>query len=287
MTYHSVWRQFNSFLIQLDYIPPIWEERVELYCVHLVKNLKVQSSTLRSYVSAIKSKLEADGYKWSSKLLLLNSLTCSCREQNDTVLNRLPIQKPLLDLILFQVSRIHTKSNESEYLRILYQTVFLTQYYGLMRVGEVASGPHALLVTNVYVSDGQQVKLVLYSSKTHGKNTRPQKIRINAIHRNKKGVHFFCPVKAINEYISVRKGYRDSNEQFFIFNNYAPLTPNDVRKTLRKALANLNLDPDIYDTHSFRIGRATDMFFKEHVDIESIKKIGRWESNAVYKYLRE
>ena len=67
--------------------------------------------------------------------------------------------------------------------------------------------------------------------------------------------------------------------------NNSPVKPNEVRCVLRQCIDRLGLDSQNYDTHSFRIGRATDQF-KQGIDVEQIKKVGRWESNAVYKYLR-
>ena len=71
----------------------------------------------------------------------------------------------------------------------------------------------------------------------------------------------------------------------FVFQDNTPVKPSHVRSVLRTALNNLGLDGENYDTHSFRIGRATDQF-KNKVEIDRIKRFGRWESNAVYSYLR-
>ena len=52
-TYLSVWRQFNSFILSLDVKPKLWEDRATLFIGYLI-NRGVQSSTVKSYVSAIK-----------------------------------------------------------------------------------------------------------------------------------------------------------------------------------------------------------------------------------------
>ena len=51
--YLSVWRQFNKFVIKLDIKPQTWEEKVSLFLAQLVDS-GAQSSTIKSYVSAIK-----------------------------------------------------------------------------------------------------------------------------------------------------------------------------------------------------------------------------------------
>ena len=64
--YLAIWRHFNKFLIKLDRRPPLWEDRVSLFSAYLIEHRKVQSSTLRSYISAIKRILTDDGYEWNN-----------------------------------------------------------------------------------------------------------------------------------------------------------------------------------------------------------------------------
>ena len=54
----------------------------------------------------------------------------------------------------------------------------------------------------------------------------------------------------------------------------------------KKSIKKLNLDCRLYNTHSFRIGRCSDLL-KMGVPIEKIKLMGRWKSNAVFKYVRQ
>ena len=55
--YHVIWKLFCKFLICLDYRPPNWADRLTLFVGYLVQQKK-QSSTVRSYISAIKSILK-------------------------------------------------------------------------------------------------------------------------------------------------------------------------------------------------------------------------------------
>ena len=64
-TYLSVWRQLNKFVISLDYKTDLsWEQRTVLFGAYLVDK-GIQSSTLKSYFSAIKHILKQDGYDWN------------------------------------------------------------------------------------------------------------------------------------------------------------------------------------------------------------------------------
>ena len=68
--YLNIWRQFNNFVMSLDVKPKFWEARTTLYIAYLIENGR-QSSSIRSYVSAIKKLLVMDGYKWQDYEVLL------------------------------------------------------------------------------------------------------------------------------------------------------------------------------------------------------------------------
>ena len=116
--YLRIWRQFNTFIIRLDKMPKLWEDRVMLFITYKIDN-SLQSASVRSYVSAIKRILIDDGYQWDDTKILLGSLTKVCRIVNDRVRCRLPIQCGLLDLILFKVRRMFAENNQF-YLQVLY-----------------------------------------------------------------------------------------------------------------------------------------------------------------------
>ena len=101
-TYFSVWRQFNKFLIQLDYMPAFWEDRAQLFMPYLIDQKGMQSCTVKSYVSAIKKILIINKYDWNDKRILVVSLTRACRLVNDSIRTWLPIHCSLLELILFE-----------------------------------------------------------------------------------------------------------------------------------------------------------------------------------------
>ena len=195
--YHSVWRKFNEFVIKLDNIPKTWEEKTSLYCTYLIMSKKLQSSTVKSYISGIKAKLRTDGYDWNNKLAQFSSLLTTCRERNDLADDRLPIQQGLLQMILCEINR-SLKEIHTIYNVILYRTIFLTLYYGLMRIGELVEGEHILKVTDVHeAANKNQYLLVLYSSKMHNVGTRPQKI---CIRKPQEAGNIYCPVDELNKY---------------------------------------------------------------------------------------
>ena len=80
--YLAIWRKFNKFVMNLDVRPKLWEDRTTLFLGYLIKN-GIQSTTVKSYVSAIKKTLIMDGYHWDDKLVLVHSLAKACRIIND------------------------------------------------------------------------------------------------------------------------------------------------------------------------------------------------------------
>ena len=285
--YLRIWRQFNSFVISLDNKPREWEQRVTLYVAFLIEK-GLQSSTVKSYISAIKRILIDDSYPWEDKKILLNSLTRSCRLINDRVQTRLPITCGLLELVLFEIQRIFNESNQ-EYLESLYKALFILGYYGLFRVGELTLSPHVIKAKNIHMAKNKdKILVVLYSSKTHGKESRPQKVKIVANHTEKSGAYaqrHFCPFKVMREFLAFRGSYEDDQEPLFVYRDRSPVTAKGAREVLKTSLMRLNLDYTVYNVHSLRIGRTSDLV-KFNYPISEVKLMGRWRSNCVYKYIR-
>ena len=291
-TYMGVWRNFNNFIIALDRIPDTWEEKISVYYAFLIEICGLQSSTIRSYVSGIKKVLRAINYVCDDEKILLAAITGTCKRENDTAPNRLPIQKNLMEQILFEIERKYSLELAQPYLELLYKTAIIFLYYGLLRISEIChtKAGHALKAKDVHFAENKQkILLVLHSSKTHGREARPQKIKISAtlntlkIWRNRK---HFCPFEVTCEFLKARgQEYYSQEEHFFVFADRSPLTADTLRKIIKQAINKIGLDANLYDTHSFRIGRATDLQ-RMKCPVDTIKAVGRWKSNAVYRYLR-
>ena len=274
--YLSVWQKFNQFVIKLDIKPNRWEDCTSLFGASLVQ-AGLQSSTLRSYMSAIKRILIDDGYQWSDDRLLLSSLIKGCNVLNDCIRTRLPIRAGLVEMNLFEISRIFAKSPQI-YLETMYQTIIILLYYGLFRIGELTYSDHVVKAKHVHVSDNKRkILFVPYSSKTHSKGMHPQEITITENEQKYGNVtlinrRHFCPFMITNQYMELRGDfYANDNEPLFIFKDLSPVHSSHVRKILRQALKNLGLNPQIYNTHSLRAGRTIDMFEKLNKTLSFVK----------------
>ena len=283
--YLSVWRHFNQFLMKLDCKPKMWESRVTLFIAYLVDR-GMQSISVKSYVSAIKRMLIDDGYPWEDGKILLTSLTRACRNMNDRLTNRFPIHCGFLEMILFEIKCMF---KDQMYLCVMYMALYALGYYRLMRVGELTQGPHVAKACNVFLGTNKdKLLIILFTSKTHDLSKRPQKIKITANKKEKSGRYAsrnFFPFKLFHNYIQLRGAYANNDEQFFVFRDKTPVKPQDARNTLKKAIEIIGLDPKNYNLHSLCIGRTSDLI-KFGYSINEVKRMGRWSSNVVYKYIR-
>ena len=133
-TYLSVWRKFNSFVIQLDHIPGTLEERVSLYVGYLAAK-GIKSTTIKSYISGIKAILADDQYEWDEEAIKICFPHLGCRMINDRMRTRLPIGRKLLELILEKLEVIYLEELNQPYLTKLLSCLFILGYYGLLRIG--------------------------------------------------------------------------------------------------------------------------------------------------------
>ena len=62
----------------------------------------------------------------------------------------------------------------------------------------------------------------------------------------------------------------ETEEQFFIFSDKSPVMTENIRRIIKNLIAWLNLHASLYDSHSLRVGKASDMA-KYGYSIEEIK----------------
>ena len=269
MNYYCVWRKFNEFYVRLDKKPRAWEQRILLFAAH---------------ISAIRAVLNSIDIKISEDTCLLNSLIRACKLTNDTVRIRMPIRKEVLNMVLRQTD-LYFRSKGQIYLQHLYLALFSTAYFGLFRVSELTCSEHVVKACDVHIATNKKKLLfVLRSSRTQGKDKKPQLIKISNIlsqeirlDTNKPS---FCPYSLLQNYLSKRKNFQDYKEQFFVFSDRTPVKANHFRNILKEMLTLCGFDKDNYGTHSLRAGKSVDLFHMGF-SVDTIKKLGRWSSNLL------
>ena len=282
--YYCVWRVFNQFFIQLDRKPNNWEDRILLFAVYLIKENR-KSTTVRSYISAIKAVLADINVSVDENRCLLNSLTRACKLTRDSFSVRLPIQKDMLNVLLNTTYKYHLYEGQP-YIAHLYVALFSTAYYRLFRVGELTHSDHVLRVCDVHIaSNKDKVMFVLKSSKTHRKYCFPQTVKISSFKSSTSNMqNHLCPFLILRQYLSQCMMALSNTENFFVFRDRSPVMPYHFRQMLKNIIRQAGMDSDAYTTHSLRSGRAVDLM-NLGVSIETIKKMGRWKLNAIYSYL--
>ena len=174
-------------------------------------NDKKKSQTIKSYISAIRAILMEIGLELNENKYLIASLTKACRVVNDHFRTWLPIQKPMLNMLLKYTDRWFISINQP-YLARLYRAVFSTAYFGLLRISEITQGSHSLKVGDVQIATNKnKILLVLRSSKTHDISCKPQKVKITSMPlpqdsttSEKMERKRTCPFKILKDYIEVR-----------------------------------------------------------------------------------
>ena len=230
-----------------------------------------------------------------TKKFCLHSLTRACRLINDKVHTCLSIQLGLLELLLFEIQRrfLSNNSGQQPYLNALFQALFALGYYGLMWVGELTYSPHVVKAQNIHLAMNKgKLLVILYSSKTHNKESRPQNIKIVSNDNEQKDKFVnrnFCPLKLLHNYIIARteklSNFITEGKQFFVYVDGSPVLASHARFLLKSMLHDLGLNEQLYGMHSLRIGHCSDLI-KVGYSVAEVKVFGQWKSSAVYRYIR-
>ena len=154
--------------------------RLTFYIGFLIKENK-QSQTIKSYISAIRKILKENNIEINENKFLFSALTKACKLNNARVTTRLPIQKGMLKILLKEVHNKFLIWENQPYLHAPYTVLFSTAYFGLFRIGELTKGTHPILAKDVHIARNKQKMLfILRTSKTHGKYSMPQTVKINS-----------------------------------------------------------------------------------------------------------
>lgn len=232
-------------------------------------------SSIRSYLTAISAVHKVHSVKDPTSTYLVSRTLIGARKlQKEKSLKLYPINKELVHKLVNTVEKILPY-----YETILFQAIFLLSYYCCLRASEVVfhKYSHTLQLKDLKLQEPPLPPLVEVTFASFKHSDTPTSLILHP--QNNK----FCPVKALLKYVSHR-GDRDG-PLFISQNSMRPVSRHFFSKTLKDCLSSLGVNNQRYNTHSFRIGRATDLAIHgapSHV----IKNAGRWRSNAYEKYIR-
>ena len=286
-TYKAYQRHWQSLLdfhkeLGMNLTYPVHSSTIALFIAHLYqKGLK--PNTVRSYLSAIsfihKLKNLVDP---TASFLVSKTLQGFVNSDISPCLKLQPITKSILHQLLDNVTFCTTCS----YTRKLISALFLITYYACLRVGEAVctkNASHTLHISQISPlgstsvsyppKNGYQIKFQSYK---HSKHLTPTFILSPIAERQ------YCPVSALHAYVCSR-GLKAG--PLFVDASFRPLTRKTFLHYLHLCVDLTNLPIGQFNTHSFHIGRVTQLAM-DNTPESKIKDIGRWKSNAYQKYIR-
>ena len=255
---------------------PASEHIVALYATHL-HHIGLKHSTIRTHLSAIAFYHKINSFPDPTKSFIINKLLTAYQRHDKPQ----PTRRPITSDLLLRILRCISATTLPSYHKFLFRALFSVMYFAALRVSEVThsfSNNHNLTSEQVKVIHKGPRALIRieFSSYKHSQGCPTPVV----VHPTSSAG---CPVELYMQYMTVRPS--SNNAPAFCLQDSSPLSRPIVVETLRTLLLQLGFNSEEYNTHSFRIGRATDMS-REGFSNTQIATLGRWKSNAFLQYIK-
>lgn len=252
---------------------PLSESQLHLYIAHLHTE-GYKHATVLNHVSAISHFHKIHGvFDPTTTYTTTKMLTGVRNSQHNIPDARRPITH---NILMRMMGAIRTTAIDDYQLR-MYRSLFSLMYYACLRISEVsltATSDHNIQLSQVSMKPDHKSFQLQFRSYKHCVASDFQ-LHVTATSS------LDCPVKLMLKYLVVRG--RRSGPLYQI--NGMPLRRHQIISMLNSTIKYLKLPEYLFNTHSFRIGRTTDLA-AANVPHTTIKHIGRWQSNAYLKYVR-
>ena len=279
MVYENALLAFKTFRQNYNF-PYAWPAPVEhvILFISYCFDLGYSPSTITTYISGVGFYYKLRNMKDPTAAFIIKKMLEGCKRSRP----RKDVRAPITEAILQKICLILPNICYSPYENYLFRAAYLTAYFGLLRVSELVftspiQAQRPLLFSDVQIVQNPKALVVSIRASKSNQAGPPTVIRIPL-----SGHPSMCCVLAVQHYLRIRP---PRAQYFFCHANGAPLTRSQFSGVLSKAIRNLGLPAKLYTSHSFRIGRASDLSFRG-VSNDIIKKLGRWRSNAVDGYIR-
>lgn len=282
-TYQTALKKFQSFFkAHFNQSIVTWPIPSSVL-LNFIAYLSIQQhapSTVQLYISAIAFYHKLQGFKDpTNNFLITKALQGLKRTRGREEDSRRPISFHIMLQIIDSLPAICSSTYEVK----LFTCAFSLAYFALLRVGECTftgnhTNSHFIRFQGIEVqSQRNQVKVTIPHSKTQQTGRQATLIIQGQPHST------LCPVRIISEFLKVRP-HTPATHIFLVHSDTAPLTRFQFNAVLQKSLKNSGIT-GYFGTHSFRIGRASDMAL-QGVPYDNIQKAGRWRSPVFLKYIR-
>ena len=191
---------------------------------------------------------------------------------------RRPIGKELLHRLILALNSVCS----SVFERLIYKLAFSLTFHACLRAGEICKTTtleHTLRIEQLARETDEPLGVrytIRFESFKHS-NFRTPSITIQ-----KSQDTVICPVISLDDFFRYLPARTGPILQFFdgsVMNRYR------LAKKLKEALDFCGEDSSLYNIHSLRIGRATQLA-NDNISDAAIRSAGRWSSNAYIKYIR-
>ena len=275
--YEHHWQAFLNFVRHHFHLEPPMPAELNHICIFMLhlSNLGLSYTTIHTYLSAISFVHKLQNNPDPTAAFIVNNTLLGIKNLNALCINQwLPITKDILHKLLqslpFSTSTPHEHS--------LWHAIYLLTYHACLRAGEVTlskNSSNVIQFSQLILQRNQWVSIQFNNFK-HSQGRTP----LLTIRAQPLGTP--CPVVALQQYLAIR----GSNPgQLFQNSDNSPVTIEQFAANLKNAAIMSSLPHRRYTTHSFRIGKATQMATEgqpEHI----IRKAGRWRSKAYQSYIR-
>ena len=271
--YSTHWERYTIFcknVLKLSDPQETSQHNISLYVTYLHNN-KMKAQTIRSHLSSLTFYFNMYGKNTPCDSFHTQKLLKSYSKTDDPISTREPITLQILILMLHKVPEITETTHETKML----QSLFTLMYHALLRISEVTKSTknkHNIKPTQIGIT--QREIIITFNSYKFSKGL-PTQMAIQPQPR-------WCPLKLYNAYNSISDPKRQAA---FTHKDNKPLTPAYIRRTSKALLDAISRNPNDYNTHSFRIGKATDMYKAGYTDSQ-IRMAGRWTTTAYKKYIK-
>jgi len=255
---------------------PATEQHVVLFIAYGFET-GLAPSSITTYLAGVNYYHKLHHWYDINNLFVVQKVLEGCRRGKAAKDNRAPISRTVLIAICDKLRQVCYDQYEAN----LFHALFTLAYFGLFRVSELVLGrPRGEQANNLQVQDMQlgpdKVNIILRTFKTKQRG-QPSTIKLPS-DKNK----LICPVRALQNYMTRRP---DTKGPLFCHINTHPVTRQQFSGVLAKCIAKTKYAQGHFRSHSFRIGRATDLA-AQGASNETIMHMGRWRSDCFKGYVR-
>lgn len=232
-------------------------------------------STVKSYLSGIGFFLKLhDQEDTTQKFLVKKALNGFARLDF-----RKDDRQPITRDILLKIVKALPNICHSNYEVKMFQASFSLAFFGFLRAGEFTSthyNSNRIMLRSHLSLDKDTATVIVPFSKTD------QLGQSSKLFISKQEHQEICPIRLLSDYVSLRPMY---NGPLFCHLNSSPLSYYQFSSILKQSLNFAGLDASLYNTHSFRIGAATQSYM-DGLSNEVLQVRGRWSSKCYRNYIR-